>query len=66
MPQKIFCRECGFILYQGLELETPAEIIDRRNGECPGCRRRLYFESEKVKITPASKQIGPNDYKSGL
>jgi len=52
MPQKVFCQECGSILYHGLELETPMEIIQRHNGTCPSCRRKLDFETEKVKIVP--------------
>jgi DNA-directed RNA polymerase subunit M/transcription elongation factor TFIIS len=52
MPQKIFCSECGSILYHGLELETPNEIIQRHNGICPQCKKKLEFETEKVKIVP--------------
>lgn len=52
MPQKVFCQECGSILYHGLELETPMEIIQRHNGICPQCKRKLDFETEKVKIAP--------------
>jgi DNA-directed RNA polymerase subunit M/transcription elongation factor TFIIS len=52
MPQKIFCNECGSILYHGLELETPLEIIQRHNGVCPQCKRKLDFETEKLKIIP--------------
>jgi hypothetical protein len=52
MPQKILCAECGSILYHGLELETPTEIIQRHNGVCPQCKRKLEFETEKVKIVP--------------
>jgi len=52
MPQKILCAECGSVLYHGLELETPNEIIQRHNGICPQCKRKLEFETEKVKIVP--------------
>jgi RNase P subunit RPR2 len=52
MPQKVFCQECGSILYHGLELETPMEIIQRHNGTCPQCKKKLDFETEKVKISP--------------
>jgi RNase P subunit RPR2 len=52
MPQKIFCTECGSVLYHGLELETPLEIIQRHNGTCPQCKRKLDFETEKLKIIP--------------
>lgn len=52
MPQKILCAECGSILYHGLELETPNEIIQRHNGICPQCKKKLLFETEKVRIVP--------------
>ena len=52
LPQKIVCGDCGAILYNGLELETPIEIIQRHNGLCPQCKKRLEFESEKLKIAP--------------
>jgi len=52
MPQKIFCVECGSVLYHGLELETPTEIIQRHNGTCPQCKRKLDFVTEKVRIAP--------------
>lgn len=52
MPQKIICEACGSILYHGLELETPTEIIQRHNGICPQCKKKLDFATEKVKIVP--------------
>jgi hypothetical protein len=52
LPQKIVCSECGSILYNGVELETPSEIIQRHNGVCPQCKKKLEFESEKIKIIP--------------
>ena len=52
MPQKIVCEACGSILYHGLELETPTEIIQRHNGVCPQCKKKLDFATEKVKIVP--------------
>lgn len=57
LPQKIFCTECGSILYDGLELETPTEIIQRHNGLCPQCKRKLEFDTEKVKIAPFEEQV---------
>ncbi|MGA3404299.1 MAG: hypothetical protein ABSD49_01050 [Candidatus Bathyarchaeia archaeon] len=52
MPQKIVCADCGSILYHGLELETPIEIIQRHNGLCPQCKKKLEFETEKLRIVP--------------
>ncbi len=56
MPQKIVCAECGSILYNGVELETPTEIIQRHNGVCPQCKRKLDFDSEKIRIKPNEEQ----------
>jgi RNase P subunit RPR2 len=56
LPQKIFCTECGSILYNGLELETPTEIIQRHNGICPQCKKKLEFDTERVKIAPSEAQ----------
>jgi DNA-directed RNA polymerase subunit RPC12/RpoP len=50
LPQKIVCSECGSILYNGVELETPSEIIQRHNGVCPQCKKKLEFESGRIKI----------------
>jgi hypothetical protein len=52
MPQKIYCSDCGSILYHGLELETPNEVIQRHSGICPQCKKRLEFETEKIRILP--------------
>jgi len=52
MPQKIFCADCGSVLYNGMELETPSEIIQRHNGLCPQCKKKLDFVTERVKIIP--------------
>ena len=53
-PQKILCSKCGEPLYQGLELETPSETIQRNTGYCPKCGKKLSFETETLKITPVS------------
>ena len=52
MPQHVFCEACGATLYDGLELESPSEIILRYSGSCPECQKRLSFEPERVKILP--------------
>jgi RNase P subunit RPR2 len=52
MPQRVFCDACGATLYDGPELESPTEIIQRYNGTCPKCQKKLSFEPESVKIVP--------------
>ena len=52
MPQNIVCSKCGAQLYNGLELESPTEIIQRNGGFCPKCRGELDFKIDNVKIVP--------------
>jgi len=52
MPQKIVCQECGATLYDDFELESPTEIMQRYNGYCPKCNKKLNFDSNNVKIIP--------------
>jgi len=49
-PQKIICGECGIALYEGLELETPIETIQRHNGVCPKCGKKLDYNCDNVRI----------------
>ncbi|HYU55698.1 MAG TPA: hypothetical protein VEL52_05695 [Candidatus Bathyarchaeia archaeon] len=51
-PQRIICSKCGDLLYTGLELETPSEIIQRNGGYCPKCGKKLGFTIETLKIGP--------------
>ena len=55
MPQKILCTGCNTILYDGFELESPLEIIQRNNGVCPKCGRKLGFDPDAIKIIPTSE-----------
>jgi len=52
MPQRIVCRVCGTVLYDDFELESPVEIIQRHNGYCPKCHRKLNFDSDGIRIVP--------------
>jgi len=56
LPQRIACGNCGAILYSGLELESPMEIMQRYNGICPKCRKRLNFDTETIKIIPVAEK----------
>jgi len=55
MPQKILCTGCNTILYDGFELESPLEIIQRNNGVCPKCGRKLGFDPDAIRIIPTSE-----------
>jgi RNase P subunit RPR2 len=54
LPQKINCKNCKKILYEGKEIESPSEIIRKNNGLCPSCKGKLNFKIENVKIIPIS------------
>ena len=56
MPLRVFCKACSATLYDGLELESPTEIINRYNGVCPKCSKQLKFEPEKVRIPETSEE----------
>ncbi len=59
MPQRILCAKCGELLYTGIELETPSEVIQRHGGYCPKCGKRLGFEMDSLKIVPAAAEPPP-------
>ena len=50
MPQKVICEACGEVLYNGVDLKPPEEVIQQFNGKCPRCGRQLVFNPEKVEI----------------
>jgi len=52
MPQKVLCSKCGAILYEGLELTPPDEIVQRFNGKCPRCGKKLSFNPTNVDVKP--------------
>ncbi len=41
MPEKIVCKNCGYVLYEGLDLIPPIEVFKRVNGRCPSCNAPL-------------------------
>ncbi len=44
VPQRVSCSQCGYVLFEGLELTAPDEIIQRFDGRCPKCGKKLSFE----------------------
>ncbi len=53
MPQRVLCKECGAVLYEGAELRTPDEIIQAHNGKCPKCGRKLSLIPHKIEVYSA-------------
>jgi len=56
MPQEVVCDRCGEILYKGLDLKPPDEIIQLHNGKCPKCGKKLSFIPIKVEVNPADRR----------
>ncbi|MCW4050572.1 MAG: endonuclease Q family protein [Candidatus Bathyarchaeota archaeon] len=52
MPQKINCRECGEVLYEGDLLKSPQDVIKKFEGVCPKCKKELSFMTNAVKVQP--------------
>jgi ribosomal protein S27AE len=54
VPQRVSCSQCGYVLFEGLELTPPDEIIQRFDGRCPKCGKKLSFEHGQghVEIKP--------------
>jgi ribosomal protein S27AE len=50
LPQRILCGKCGAILYEGMELTPPDEVIQRFDGKCPQCGKKLSFNPINVEI----------------
>lgn len=53
LPQKVVCHKCGTILYEGVDLKTPDEIIQIHDGKCPKCGKKLYLIPRDVEVKPA-------------
>ena len=57
LPERVFCDACGAILYDGSELESPIEIIQRYNGTCPKCQKTLSYDVDRVEILPYDENL---------
>jgi len=58
MPQKVICSKCGYILYEGMELKTPDEILQQYEERCPKCGRKLSIHPVKILIDRSTEQKG--------
>ena len=54
MPHLVVCDSCGELLYKGLEIKSPDEIIVDHNGKCPKCGKTLSFVPINVEVKPAN------------
>ncbi|MCX6649256.1 MAG: hypothetical protein NTV61_07700 [Candidatus Bathyarchaeota archaeon] len=54
MPQKIVCKSCKEVLYEGELLKSPQDIIKKFEGKCPKCKKDLKFTMDGVEVLPCS------------
>jgi len=52
LPQTIYCGKCKHILYNGMEIKRPLEVMRAYSGCCPKCSKKLNFKIEKVELIP--------------
>jgi phage FluMu protein Com len=52
MPQRVRCKGCSYILYEGEELKPPDEILHMHNGNCPKCNKKLSLLPTDVEVKP--------------
>jgi len=50
MPQRIICRSCGYILYEGDEFMYPGEVIESYGGFCPSCKSKISFSIDDIRM----------------
>ena len=55
MPQRVLCLECGFVLYEDIDLKAPDEIIQQHDGRCPSCGKKLIFVPENIEVKSAEE-----------
>ncbi len=55
MPQRILCRKCDEVLYEGDLLKSPQDVIKKFDGKCPACGQDLSFEPDAVTVKPSKK-----------
>jgi len=56
MPQRVVCHGCSHVLYEGIELKPPDEIIQQYSGKCPNCSRKLSLLPLEVEVIPLNKR----------
>ncbi|MHA1785590.1 MAG: hypothetical protein ACTSVY_08175 [Candidatus Helarchaeota archaeon] len=51
MPELVYCKKCGNVLYESIELISPNEVLKRFGEHCPSCNRKLEFNPTLVQIS---------------
>jgi Zn/Cd-binding protein ZinT len=57
MPLKLTCHKCNYVLYEGDILKSPSDIINKYNGKCPKCNRKLSgFNKDWFSVYPYDEE----------
>jgi len=54
VPQRVVCKACGEVLYEGDLLRSPQDVIKKFEGKCPKCGNDLGFDGESVGVKPCT------------
>jgi DNA-directed RNA polymerase subunit RPC12/RpoP len=60
VPLRVICDRCGAVLYEGMEIKAPNEIISDYDGKCPNCGKKLSDMPKMVEIKPIDEIKQPN------
>ncbi|MDH5482609.1 MAG: hypothetical protein OEY22_07015 [Candidatus Bathyarchaeota archaeon] len=52
MPQRVVCKGCGHMLYEGADIKPPDEILHLNDGKCPQCGKKLSLIPIDVEVIP--------------
>lgn len=52
MPQRVVCKGCGCMLFEGPDLKPPDEILHMHDGKCPKCGKKLSLVPLDVEVKP--------------
>jgi DNA-directed RNA polymerase subunit RPC12/RpoP len=52
VPQRVACKGCGHVLYEGAEIKPPDEILHLNDGKCPKCGKKLSLIPIDVDVKP--------------
>ena len=62
VPQLVICHKCGAVLYEGIELKSPDEIIQSYDGKCPTCGKKLSYIPIDAKVRSVDETNLPSPF----
>lgn len=58
LPQRVVCGKCDKILYEGVEVIQPIDILMQYNNICPNCGRKMEYNLSKIRLTTLKSLTG--------